>query len=59
EGAVLEVRDRWPVCHEALRTLPQISTTRFLDATPQEDAAVTLRLLFIIRPARRHYMARD
>ncbi|KAF8529878.1 ribosomal protein S5 domain 2-type protein [Gautieria morchelliformis] len=44
EGAALEGWDRWPVCV----TLNLISTTHFLDATPQEEAAVSLRLLLLI-----------
>jgi len=43
EGEVLDGRQHWPVCI----TLNLISSIHLLDATPQEEAAVSLRLLLM------------
>ncbi|KAF7775740.1 hypothetical protein Agabi119p4_4133 [Agaricus bisporus var. burnettii] len=43
EGEVLNGRDRWPVCV----TLNLVPPIHFLDATPQEEAAVPRRLLLM------------
>ncbi|KAF8484201.1 hypothetical protein JB92DRAFT_3131815 [Gautieria morchelliformis] len=45
EGAVLDGRDRWPVC---VTVNFLISTMHLLDVTLQEDAAAALHLLLII-----------
>lgn len=43
EGEVLDGRQHWPVCI----TLNRVLEHSFLDATPQEEAAISLRLLLI------------
>ncbi|KAF9448035.1 ribosomal protein S5 domain 2-like protein [Macrolepiota fuliginosa MF-IS2] len=43
EGEALDGRDRWPVCV----TLNLAPPVHFLDATPQEESAIPLRLLLI------------
>ncbi|KAJ8072717.1 hypothetical protein PM082_016276 [Marasmius tenuissimus] len=43
EGEVLEGRDRWPVCVSMNMVLP----THFLDASPQEEASTSIRVLLM------------
>jgi len=43
EGEVLDGRQHWPVCI----TLNRVLEHSFLDATPQEEAAISLRLLLM------------